>query len=124
MRTRKILSLLAIVLLPCSAFTQSARAIASWASVVAWSEFDYQARDGAFTITSRPGNYFWSNGYAWGTVNVGKDANGATGVNVEVAHGSLKIAVIEAKGGGASKLKKSVTIGEGKSVQVKISSPR
>ena len=37
-------------------------------------------------ITDRSGNYFWSNGYAWGTIQVtDKD------VTIEVINGSLQL---------------------------------
>ncbi len=50
-----------------------ARAMASWASVIAMSEFNYSAIDGSMTFTSRPGTYFWSNGSAWGTCTVSEN---------------------------------------------------
>lgn len=42
-----------------------ARSMASWASVIALSGFNYSGINKTMTITSRPGTYFWSNGYAW-----------------------------------------------------------
>jgi len=47
-----------------------ARAMASWASVVALSEFQYSAIEKSMSFTSKPGPYFWSNGTAWGTCTV------------------------------------------------------
>ncbi|WP_234461973.1 GH116 family glycosyl-hydrolase [Pedobacter segetis] len=46
------------------------RAMASWASVLALSGFQYSGVKGSISFTSTPGNYFWSNGYAWGTCDV------------------------------------------------------
>jgi uncharacterized protein (DUF608 family) len=46
------------------------RAMASWASVLALSGFQYSGVKGSISFTSTPGNYFWSNGYAWGTCKV------------------------------------------------------
>ncbi len=44
-----------------------ARAMASWASVIALSGFHYSGIEKSMSFTTNPGNYFWSNGYAWGT---------------------------------------------------------
>ena len=47
-----------------------ARAMASWAAVLAMTDFHYSAIDKSMSITSIPGSYFWSNGYSWGTIDV------------------------------------------------------
>ena len=47
-----------------------ARSMASWASVLALSGFHYSGPAGTMNFTSEPGNYFWSNGYSYGTCNV------------------------------------------------------
>jgi hypothetical protein len=44
-----------------------ARAMASWASVIALSGFQYSAVKQSMTFTSKSGIWFWSNGSAWGT---------------------------------------------------------
>jgi uncharacterized protein (DUF608 family) len=49
-----------------------ARSMASWSLVVALSGFSYSGVDKSITFTARPGVYFWSNGYAWGTCKVGE----------------------------------------------------
>lgn len=46
------------------------RAMASWASILALSGFQYSGVKGSISFTSNPGTYFWSNGYAWGTCKV------------------------------------------------------
>lgn len=63
-----------------------ARSMASWATLLAMSDFHYSAPDCRMQITSRPGRYFWSNGYAWGTCTVGEQE-----VTVEVMKGSLEL---------------------------------
>ena len=47
-----------------------ARAMASWSASLALSGFHYNAHEKSMTFTSKPGMYFWSNGYAWGTCQV------------------------------------------------------
>jgi non-lysosomal glucosylceramidase len=65
---------------------QYARSMASWASVIALSDFQYSGIDHSMHITSRPGNYFWSNGYAWGTITVSSDS-----ITLEVLEGTLRL---------------------------------
>jgi non-lysosomal glucosylceramidase len=43
-----------------------ARAMASWAAVLAWTGFRYSAVDGTLTLAPRVGRFFWSSGYGWG----------------------------------------------------------
>jgi non-lysosomal glucosylceramidase len=61
-----------------------ARSMASWGLIVALSEFQYSGIDKTMSITSRPGTYFWSNGYAWGLCEIGESS-----VKLEVLEGSL-----------------------------------
>jgi uncharacterized protein (DUF608 family) len=77
-----------------------ARSMASWAAIPAMTGFQYSGVDKSMTITSRPGTYFWSNGYAWGTCKV-EDKQAV----IEVLHGSLTLNSFELKGKGAKKLK-------------------
>lgn len=51
-----------------------ARAMASWSTVLAWSGFNYSGVTREMKFASRPGTYFWSNGYAWGTCKIADDA--------------------------------------------------
>lgn len=63
-----------------------ARSMASWSTIIAWSGFQYSATDGSIRFTNKPGTYFWSNGYAWGTCTVN-----ATSINIKVLKGHLKV---------------------------------
>ena len=47
-----------------------ARAMASWAGIIALSDFHYSGVTRQMSLTHNAGNYFWSNGYAWGTCRV------------------------------------------------------
>ena len=63
-----------------------------------------------FSITAKPGNYFWSNGYSWGNVNV----NGNK-LAISVHHGRLDIKTIRLSNGRQLNLKQPMTIEEGRS---------
>jgi len=77
-----------------------ARAMASWSAILAMSGFHYNAIEKAMTITSKPGKYFWSNGYAWGTCEVkGKSAT------LKVQHGNIAISKFVIDGIGSIKTK-------------------
>ncbi|HEX6226675.1 MAG TPA: GH116 family glycosyl-hydrolase [Chryseolinea sp.] len=89
-----------------------ARAMASWASIIAWSEFNYSAVDGSFVITSKPGNYFWSNGYSWGNARV-ENAGENVKLLIAVHHGQLQVSSVSLKNGSSSKLKKEIVLQAG-----------
>ena len=80
-----------------------ARSMASWAAILALSEFQYSGIEKSMSITSRPGCYFWSNGYAWGTCQVADKQ-----VTLEVLHGSLELERFIIKEKATKKLKNFV----------------
>ena len=77
-----------------------ARSMASWSAIIALSDFQYSGVDKSMKITDRSGKYFWSNGYAWGTIQVTDND-----VTIEVVSGSLQL--------------KSLTIGNNKEMKLK-----
>jgi non-lysosomal glucosylceramidase len=88
-----------------------ARAMAAWSALIAFSRFNYSAVKKDFSITAKPGIYFWSNGYSWGNVTISDHT-----VLISVHHGGLEIETIHIKGGRSLKLKKTVTINENNSM--------
>lgn len=80
-----------------------ARSMASWASVIAYSEFRYSGVERFMHITSRPGRYFWSNGYAWGTCTVSDSE-----MILDVLKGSLQLEKIQVGNEKAVRLKKTI----------------
>ncbi|MEP7258151.1 MAG: GH116 family glycosyl hydrolase, partial [Flavitalea sp.] len=86
------------------------RAMASWSSILAISNFNYSAVTEKFSITSKPGNYFWSNGYSWGNASVSQNK-----LTITVLHSRLKLKSAEFKNGGLAKLKTGITLNEGES---------
>jgi hypothetical protein len=64
------------------------------------SGFNYNAPQKTITITSKPGTYFWSNGYAWGTCQV----QGKTAV-LKVLYGNMAVSQLVIAGVGSAKAK-------------------
>ncbi len=69
-----------------------ARAMASWATVLAWTGFHYSAVSGVMTFDPIEGKHFWSTGYAWGTcvIRLAKDRAEAN-VTLEILGGEIKL---------------------------------
>ncbi|HEV7301171.1 MAG TPA: GH116 family glycosyl-hydrolase [Tepidisphaeraceae bacterium] len=70
-----------------------ARAMASWAAVVALTGFSYDARTASirFAQTEQPATFFWSNGYAWGTFTQ-RPAENEIEATLAVLGGSVRVA--------------------------------
>jgi len=92
-----------------------ARAMASWSEILALSKFNYSGVDKRFSITSKPGNYFWSNGYSWGNAIVY-----ANKVTIAVHYGKLNVESIHLSDGRVAKLKEGEVIVEGGVMEVVI----
>jgi len=67
-----------------------ARAMASWAAVLALTGFHYSGVDQSMTFTPQDGTFFWSNGYAWGTCHMKVDDERGE-VRLSVLHGDLAL---------------------------------
>ena len=67
-----------------------ARAMASWASILAISNFHYSAVDQTISFTNKPGQYFWSTGYSFGTAKITKDSKGQN-LELKVIEGNLSL---------------------------------
>ena len=67
-----------------------ARAMASWAGYMALSGFQYSGIEKSMQFTSEPGNYFWSNGSAWGNCIIEPGDKQAT-IKLSVLHGTLEL---------------------------------
>ena len=91
-----------------------ARAMSSWASVLALSGFHYSGVEKSMSFTSAPGTYFWSNGSAWGTCKV---ENGKAIVNV--LNGSISLSKFSLDEHKAS-ITIPFTLNEGDSIKLNI----
>ena len=83
-----------------------ARSMASWAAIIAWSDFHYSGVDHSMSFTSNPGTYFWSNGYAWGTCTVGPKQ-----ATLKVLKGKLELQKFALTGSKPVEVKLSLTEG-------------
>jgi hypothetical protein len=76
-----------------------ARAMASWAAVLALSGFQYSGVDRTMAFAPRPGTWFWSTGDAWGTCRV-EDGRAGFRVGLSVRGGRLALRSFELSGAG------------------------
>jgi len=67
-----------------------ARAMASWASLLALSGFQYSGVTNTMNFAAKEGTFFWSNGYSWGKCSISKNDKKAA-VNLSVLHGKLNL---------------------------------
>ena len=89
-----------------------ARAMASWAAVLALTGFHYSAVTGSMTFSAQEGQHFWSNGYAWGTCRQRALANGME-ATLQVLHGSLTLRRFELTGIGGVSMDEPLTLRQG-----------
>jgi hypothetical protein len=89
--------------------------MAAWSAMIALSLFNYSGVEKKFSITSAPGNYFWSNGYSWGNAKVSKD-----NILISVHYGKLELKSLQVSGRKNLNLKKPVTINENGTQEFKL----
>lgn len=67
-----------------------ARAMASWAAVLAWTGFNYSAVTSSLQFNPKDGNYFWSNGHAFGNIIISSRDN-MKHIDLAVIEGQLSL---------------------------------
>jgi RNA-directed DNA polymerase len=92
-----------------------ARTIASWASVLALTGFQYSAVDKTINFRNQVGKWFWSNGYAWGTCEISEDS-----IILTVKKGTLNVGRVVLENEIVSEFKDVQRIEEGEELKVKI----
>ena len=93
-----------------------ARAMAAWAGILAYTQFQYSAMDKTMGFHQRDGHYFWSNGYQYGTVTISaKTQKGKQGKEVVIIpkNGNILLKSFLLKGYGKVKFKKGNTFRKG-----------
>jgi len=97
-----------------------ARAMASWAAVLALTGFHYSGVDKSMTLAPKEGKYFWSNGSAWGTCSLRQsDAN--TQVDLTVLHGQLTLSQFSVRDFGGISFREPLIIPAGSGARFTIS---
>ncbi len=92
-----------------------ARAMASWAAVIAWTGFHYSAVDATLTFAARVGRWFWAAGGAWGTCEIRETPKGFR-VDLHVLGGRLPLKRLSLRRVGDALLQRRRTLGPGQSL--------
>ena len=88
------------------------RAMISWAGVLALTGFQYSAVDGEMFFAQKDGQYFWSNGYAYGTVSM-KRSGGKVSVTLSSLHGDCSFKTFTLRGFGRTTFDASFVLSSG-----------
>lgn len=91
-----------------------ARSMVAWAGILATTGFHYSAVEKSMAFTSKPGTYFWSNGYSYGTCEVKNEEAVLT-----VLYGTLELKSFTLEGVGTQKMKNK-KIKDKETVHIKI----
>jgi hypothetical protein len=89
-----------------------ARAMASWAAVLALTGFQYSGVEKSMTFARNEGNHFWSNGYAWGTCSLDRSGRKME-VELAVLQGELTLSSFALRDFGDTRFKEPLTIRAG-----------
>ncbi len=95
-----------------------ARAMASWAGVIAKSHFLYSGVDKMIRFIDKSGEYFWSNGKSWGMCNI-KKSNQNYYINFKVLYGSVQIDKFQLGEKYVKTFKKTKLVTENKELKIK-----
>jgi hypothetical protein len=97
-----------------------ARAMASWAAVLALTGFRWSAVTGTLELAPRPGRHFWSNGWAWGTFVLETDGERAFRLRLSVTEGTLGVGEVRLAGFGSHRLPARRPIPAGETLDARI----
>ena len=101
-----------------------ARAMASWGLIVALTGFGYDGRTGRLTFAraGQPARWFWSNGYAWGTIRQSPGESGQLQARLHVGGGSIRVDKVII-GGQEFRAAAGGTLSEGETYELEPASP-
>ena len=88
------------------------RAMASWSAVLALTGFHYSGIDREMTFNDITGTYFWSNGYAYGTVDM-QDTESGKKMELSVLNGQIRLSRITIESMGKLNLPEMKTLATG-----------
>lgn len=97
------------------------RAMASWSALLALTGFHYSGVSKEITFGNIIGNYFWSNGYSYGTVEISQK-EGLKQIKLNVLNGKLDLLKVSLEGIGTISLKalKTLNAGESWNFEIKV----
>ena len=97
------------------------RAMASWAAVTTLTGFRYSGVTAAMTFaaTDEATTFFWSTGYAWGTLTQ-KPGKSSARVELKVLHGKVELKTLELAGAGVFELPRAKMLTAGKTLECKV----
>ena len=93
-----------------------ARAMTSWAAVLALTGFHYSGTEKSIIFAPNQGTFFWSNGYAWGNCRI-KHAKEGMIVELSVLHGELTMLKFTLRNFGCHYLDKPLRIKAGQKAE-------
>ena len=96
------------------------RAMASWGGVLAITGFHYSAVEGTLTFGPEEGTFFWSNGYAYGTVRQ-ENAGAGRRVTITSIRGEIPFRSLVITGIGEKRFDREQVLAEGGSTVVSFS---
>ena len=88
------------------------RAMASWSAILALTGFHYSGVTGEMKFGDIKGKYFWSDGYAYGTVEISNSGKERS-LTLNVLNGKIDISKMTITGFGSASLKKMTSIETG-----------
>ncbi|MHC4424789.1 MAG: GH116 family glycosyl-hydrolase [Planctomycetota bacterium] len=97
-----------------------ARAMASWAAVLAMTGFSYSGVDKSMTFAAKDGTFFWSNGYAWGSCTLKRSTRG-TEIELSVLRGELTLSRFILRGFGDERFDEILRIEAGEKAKFNVS---
>ena len=96
-----------------------ARAMASWAAVLAMTGFNYSGVTKTMTFAAKEGELFWSNGYAWGSCSLERTARGMN-VDLSVLGGQVELSRFVLRGSGEMKFGEILLIRAGEKIKLTV----
>jgi hypothetical protein len=93
--------------------------MASWSALLALTGFHYSGITKEITFGNITGNYFWSNGYAYGTVEISKK-KGSKYLKLTVLNGQINLRKVTVEGFGSSSPEGMKTIKSGQTALYEI----
>jgi hypothetical protein len=103
-----------------------ARAMASWAAVLALSGFQYSGVEKSIEFAGTEGTFFWSNGWAWGTCKIAAattKGRPALVADLAVLHGRLELRALRLRGAGEQLFNQPKIVGAGGTLRAEIRLP-